>query len=69
MKKKYRKIISTFAFIVVLTLLAACGGKEFAYQESNDIKPGAGLFSGEDGVFTIYSGDLGKGDRVTGSTN
>jgi hypothetical protein len=34
-------------------MLFGCGGKNFDYTDSNEIKPGPGLFSGEDGVFTI----------------
>ncbi|WP_373501777.1 hypothetical protein [Desulfococcus sp.] len=28
--------------------------KPFAYETNRELKPGPGLFSGEDGVFTIY---------------
>jgi hypothetical protein len=37
-------------------LLAACAAPPapFVYRPSNDIKPGPGLFSGADGVLTIY---------------
>ena len=47
------------ALIVVLVALglAACGGnaKRFDYQPvAGEMKPGAGLFSGDDGEFVIY---------------
>ncbi len=37
----------------LLLMLFGCGGKNFDYTDSNDTKPGPGLFSGEDGVFTV----------------
>jgi len=33
--------------------LSGCGGNPFDYKPLNDLKPGPGLFSGEDGDFTI----------------
>ena len=39
-------------FLVCL-LLAGCGGEPYAYQPDNELKPGPGLFSGEDGEFTL----------------
>lgn len=37
-------------------LLAACATppEPFEYKQSNDLKPGPGLFTGEEGTFTIY---------------
>lgn len=63
MKIQRNRIVCLLVALFGVTLLTACGGKEFAYQNSDDIKPGSGLFSGEDGVFTIYSGNLGKEDN------
>ena len=34
-------------------LLAGCGGEPYTYQPANELKPGPGLFSGEDGEFTL----------------
>lgn len=46
------------SLIVVLVALglAACGNvKQFDYQPvAGEMKPGAGLFSGDDGEFVIY---------------
>ena len=42
---------------VVLALLAAgCATppEPFEYQQNNELKPGPGILTGEDGVFTIY---------------
>jgi len=33
--------------------LAGCGGEEWTYQTDRELKPGPGLFSGEDGEFNI----------------
>jgi len=35
-------------------LLFGCAGEEYVYTDDADLKSGHGLFSGEDGVFTIY---------------
>ena len=37
-------------------LLAACATppEPFEYKQSNDLKPGPGIFTGEKGVYTIY---------------
>ena len=41
---------------VGLWLLAGCATppEPFHYQPDNELKPGPGLFTGEDGVYTIY---------------
>jgi len=39
--------------LLACQLLAGCGGEPYAYQPSNELKPGPGLFSGEDGEFTL----------------
>ncbi|MEN8236824.1 MAG: hypothetical protein ABFQ95_04695 [Pseudomonadota bacterium] len=40
-------------------LTTGCNGKfkPGQYETNSDIKPGPGLFSGEDGEFVIYQGD------------
>lgn len=44
-----------FIFFVV-TVLAACAKSEpFEYHRIDEIPEGPGLFSGEDGEFTLYS--------------
>jgi len=37
----------------LLLMLSGCAGRNFDYTDSNETKPGPGLFSDEDGVFTI----------------
>lgn len=41
--------------IVILGWLAlsGCGGESWTYQADRELKPGPGLFSGEDGQFTL----------------
>lgn len=67
MKTLQKRVVSAFIVASLSVLLAACGGQDFAYQDSNDMKPGSGLFSGEDGVFTLYSGRLGTVEGENGS--
>lgn len=38
--------------IIGLTLYG-CGGEPYTYEPENELKPGPGLFSGEDGEFTL----------------
>lgn len=34
-------------------VLAGCGGEEWTYHTDRELKPGPGVFSGEDGEFNI----------------
>jgi len=38
---------------VLSCLLCSCGGADYTYVDTNEKKAGPGLFSGEDGVFTV----------------
>jgi hypothetical protein len=43
------------AVLAVAAAVSACASaRPFVYENDRDLKPGPGLFSGEDGVFTIY---------------
>ncbi len=46
--KKYYLIVCLLSF-----LLSICGGADYTYVDTNEQKVGSGLFSGEDGVFTV----------------
>jgi len=42
--------------LAALLLLTACASspEPFEYQQNNELKPGPGLITGEEGTFTIY---------------
>ena len=53
--------MNTLKYLIVLGgvglwLLGGCATppEPFHYQPDNELKPGPGLFTGEDGVYTIY---------------
>lgn len=50
--KKYYLIVCLLSF-----LLSNCGGADYTYVDTNEQKKGSGLFSGEDGVFTVVKKD------------
>lgn len=51
------------AVLAVAAPLSACGlHQDIEEQEADPMKPGPGLFSGQDGVFTVYPG--GGGDAA-----
>jgi len=43
------------ALSVALIVGCATAPEPFEYEPDNELKPGPGLFSGEDGAFTVYS--------------
>ncbi len=43
------------AILALAAGISACASaRPFVYETDRELKPGPGLFSGEDGVFTIY---------------
>ncbi len=40
-------------------VLSGCGGESYTYEPDHELKPGPGLFSGRDGVFTV----VGSADK------
>ena len=44
------------AGLAAFLVLAACASspEPFDYQQNNELKPGPGIFTGEEGVYTIY---------------
>jgi hypothetical protein len=50
--KKCSLIVFLFSF-----LLCNCGGTDYSYVDTRDQKAGPGLFSGEDGAFTVVKKD------------
>jgi hypothetical protein len=53
----------TAGLLAACLVLAGCGGKPYDYKPSNDLKPGPGLFSGEDGEFTIIGAEPDKKEK------
>ncbi len=51
---------AVMASLLTLMFVAGCSGKAFEYHSQNDIPRGPGMFSGEDGAFTLYSDAQGK---------
>lgn len=43
------------ASLLTLVFVTGCSGKAFEYHSHNEIPAGAGMFSGKDGAFTLYS--------------
>ena len=39
--------------MVACLFLNGCGGEDWTYQSDRQLKPGPGLFSGEDGEFNL----------------
>lgn len=52
--------------ILLLIILCGCGGTDYTYVDINEEKPGPGLFSGEDGVFTVVKKDSGEKEEKSG---
>lgn len=48
------------AVLFLAVIVCGCGGKPLQYTDSKEQKPGPGLFSGEDGVFTLIKIDKEK---------
>lgn len=44
--------------LIISVLLCGCGGADYTYVDTKEEKPGPGLFSGDDGVFTVVNKDL-----------
>jgi len=45
----------TIFLILSILIFCGCGGKDFNYvPEPGEVKPGSGLISGKEGIFTLY---------------
>ncbi len=58
---KATRLAAALAAVLALAApLSACGlHQDIEEQEADPMKPGPGLFSGKDGVFTVYPGGGG----------
>jgi hypothetical protein len=63
--KKLSKIGMSLCLLFVLLHGCSTAPEPYIYEPSNELKPGRGLFSGEDGVFTIVSVEAGADDEET----
>lgn len=52
-------------FVALLLLGCSTAPEPYVYEPSNELKPGRGLFSGEDGVFTVVNTEIGTDDDET----
>jgi hypothetical protein len=52
------QIVIHLSAVTLMTLLG-CSGKSFDYHSGNEIPEGPGVFSGQDGEFTIYDSKTG----------
>jgi len=59
MKNHYNMSVAVWLIGIVLMILLSCGGKSFDYHSGNEIPEGPGVFSGQDGEFTIYDSKTG----------
>lgn len=59
--------MQTKFFIIgaALLLLAGCGGQAYTYQDATEAKPGPGLFSGDDGEFSLVESKQTEENRTT----
>jgi hypothetical protein len=53
--KLFSRYLQTGLIMTCLLLVVSCGGQSFVYQPASESPPGPGLFSGEDGEFTLIS--------------
>ena len=64
-RRRFQKMLAAGALAATL---AACSNVEpMSYTPISEIPPGPGLFSGEDGVFTIYDSRRSEEDEEEGT--
>ncbi len=53
-----KALFTSIGLLAMVTALSACTStpEPFEYYPATEVRQGPGLFSGEDGVFNIYSG-------------
>jgi hypothetical protein len=56
-----KKIVLITVYVIFAASVTGCGGESYTYRSETEEKPGPGLFSGEDGVFTL----IDKGEKDT----
>ncbi len=53
--------------ICLMIVLASCAAEPFKFKPDNELKPGPGVFSGEEGEFTIFRIPAEEDHKETGS--
>lgn len=53
------RLLGAGALCACLFLLGCGGGKAYQYEPANELKPGPGILSGEDGEFTLIERSRG----------
>lgn len=62
--------MKTYCLVVLFLgcLLCSCSGTDYTYVDTNEEKPGPGLFSGDDGVFNVIKKDSEEVDKEKEAT-
>lgn len=62
--------MKTYCLVVLFfgCLLCSCSGTDYTYVDTNEEKPGPGLFSGDDGVFNVIKKDSEEVDKEKEAT-
>ena len=50
----------------LVLLSGGCGGESYTYVPENELKPGPGLFSGEDGEFNLSNAPREEEEEESG---
>lgn len=50
----------------LLLLSGGCGGEPYTYVPENELKPGPGLFSGEEGEFILINAPMEEKEEESG---
>ncbi len=67
MGRTVQRLLTIVIAASIPVLMSGCGvHQDFDYSAADEIPPGPGLFSGEDGVFTILREDIWSGSRRRG---
>jgi len=61
-------IYTQAVFFAVCLILSGCGGEQWTYQTDRELKPGPGIFSGQDGEFNLI-GEPEKEEQDDEDTN
>ena len=59
--------LAILLYAIAMISLIGCGGKSFDYHSDNEIPKGQGVFSGEDGTFSIYDSAASQSDQTKGA--